>query len=161
VTRALLDRISSLDGTLHSYALVMADVAVAQAEAAVVEIAAGRYRGPLHSVPIAVKDLCWTKDYPTAAGMTVYKHYRPHDDATVVRCLKDAGAVLRGKLQVTDGAHSDHHPLVTPPTNPWNAGYLPGISSSGPGVATAPACAAARSPRIPAGPFAGRPLPTA
>lgn len=137
VTRALLDRISSLDSALHSYALVMADVAMAQAEAAEAEIAAGRYRGPMHGVPIAVKDLCWTKDYPTTAGMAIHKGYRPRDDATVVRRLKDAGAVLLGKLQLTDGAYSDHHPSVTPPTNPWNAGYWPGISSSGPGVATA------------------------
>jgi amidase len=137
VTRAQLDRIASLDGELGSYALVMADVAMAQAEAAEVEIADGRYRGPLHGVPIAVKDLCWTKGVPTAAGMAVYRDYCPNEDATVVRRLRDAGAVLLGKLQLTEGAYSDHHPSVTPPKNPWNAEYWPGISSSGPGVATA------------------------
>jgi amidase len=137
VTRALLDRITSLDGTLHSYALVMPDVALAQAEVAEAEIAVGRYRGPLHGVPIAVKDLCWTKDYPTTAGMAIHRNYRPQQDATVVRRLKDAGAVLLGKLQLTEGAYSDHHPSVTPPRNPWDADYWPGISSSGPGVATA------------------------
>jgi amidase len=137
VARAQLDRIASLDGALGSYALVMADAAMAQAEAAAAEIAAGRYRGPLHGVPIAVKDLCWTKGFPTAAGMAIYKDYRPHEDATVVRRLKEAGAVLLGKLQLTEGAYSDHHPSVTPPKNPWNAEYWPGISSSGPGAATA------------------------
>jgi hypothetical protein len=124
VTRALLNRISSADCTLHSYALVMADVAMAQAEAAEAELAAGRYRAPLHGVPIAVKDLCWTKGYPTAAGMAIHKHYRPHDDAIVVRRLKDAGSVLLGKLQLTEGAYSDHHPSVTPPRNPWGCRLL-------------------------------------
>jgi amidase len=137
VTRAQLDRIASLDGSLGSYALVTADVAMSQAEAAQAEIAAGRYRGPLHGVPIAVKDLCWTKDIPTAAGMAIYKNYRPVEDATAVRRLKEAGAVLLGKLQLTEGAYSDHHPSVTPPKNPWNAQYWAGISSSGPGAATA------------------------
>jgi amidase len=137
VTHALIDRIASLEGALGSYALVTADAAMAQAKSAEAEIAASRYRGPLHGVPIAVKDLCWTKGVPTAAGMAIYKDYRPDEDATVVRRLKEAGAVLLGKLQLTEGAYSDHHPSVTPPKNPWNADYWPGISSSGPGAATA------------------------
>jgi amidase len=137
VTRAQLDRIAALDGALGSYAQVMTEVAMAQAETAEAEVAAGRYRGPLHGVPIAVKDLCWTKGFPTAAGMAIHKDYRPADDATVVRRLKEAGAVLLGKLQLTEGAYSDHHPSVTPPKNPWNAEYWPGISSSGSGSATA------------------------
>jgi len=137
VTQALIDRIATLDGALGSYALVTADAAMAQAKSAEAEIAASRYRGPLHGVPIAVKDLCWTRGVPTAAGMAIYKDYRPDEDATVVRRLKEAGAVLLGKLQLTEGAYSDHHPSVTPPKNPWNADYWPGISSSGPGAATA------------------------
>jgi amidase len=137
VTRAQLDRIVALDSKLASYALVMADVAMAQAEAAETEIAAGRYRGPLHGVPIAVKDLFWTKDAPTAGGMAIHRDFRPVEDATVVRRLKDAGAVLLGKLQMTEGAYSDYHPSVTPPRNPWGAEYWSGISSSGSAVATA------------------------
>lgn len=137
VTRAQLDRIASLDDELGSYALVMADVAMADAERAEAEIAAGRYRGPLHGVPVAVKDLLWTQGFPTAAGMAIHKTYRPREDATVVRRLQEAGAVLLGKLQLTEGAYADHHPSVTPPKNPWNVDYWPGISSSGPGVATA------------------------
>src|SRR5262249_36911937 len=137
VTRAQLDRIAALDSTLRSYALVIADVAMAQAEQAAAEIAAGRYRGSLHGVPIAVKDLCWIRGHPTAAGMPIHRNYRPDEDATVVRRLKQAGAVLLGKLQCTEGAYSDHHPSVTPPRNPWNTDYWPGISSSGPGAATA------------------------
>jgi amidase len=136
-TRAQLERIASIDPALGSYALLMADAAIADAETAEAEIARGHYRGPLHGVPIAVKDLCWIKGVPTAAGMAIYKDFRPADDATVVRRLKQAGAVLLGKLQMTEGAYSDHHPSVTPPKNPWHSGYWPGISSSGPGAATA------------------------
>lgn len=137
VTRAQLDRIASLDSALGSYAFVTAELALAQAEEAETEITAGRYRGPLHGVPIAVKDLCWTKGVPTAAGMAIYKDYCPNEDATVVRRLKDAGAVLLGKLQLTEGAYSDHHASIMPPKNPWNADYWSGMSSSGSGVATA------------------------
>jgi amidase len=137
VARAQLDRIAALDGELGSYVHVMADTAMAQAETAQAEIAAGQYRGPLHGVPIALKDLFWTKDFPTAAGTAVHRNFRPDEDATVVRRLKEAGAVMLGKLQLTEGAYSDHHPSVMPPKNPWNADYWPGISSSGPAVATA------------------------
>jgi amidase len=69
--------------------------------------------------------------------MAIHRDYCPAADATAVRRLRDAGAVLLGKLQLTEGAYSDHHPSVTPPKNPWNADYWPGISSSGPGAATA------------------------
>jgi amidase len=137
VARAQLDRIAALDGQLGSYVQVMADAAMAQAETADAEIAAGRYRGPLHGVPIALKDLFWTNDVPTAAGTAVHRDFRPDQDATVVRRLNEAGAVVLGKLQLTEGAYSDHHPSVTPPKNPWNSDYWPGISSSGPAVATA------------------------
>ncbi|WP_394841144.1 amidase [Pendulispora brunnea] len=137
VTRAQLDRIAALDGALCSYAHVTADAALAQAEAADAEMAAGRYRGPLHGVPIAVKDLCWTEGIPTAAGMAVHAGHRPTEDATVVRRLKEAGAVLLGKLQLTEAAYADHHASIVPPKNPWDAEAWPGMSSSGSGVATA------------------------
>ncbi|MGO4834590.1 amidase, partial [Rhizobiaceae sp. 2RAB30] len=125
------------DGDLHSYVQVLGTAARAQAEAADDEIAAGRYRGPLHGVPIAIKDLCWIEGMPTAAGTTVYKDFVPAEDATVVRRLKAAGAIVLGKTQLTEGAYSDHHPSVTPPRNPWNGDYWTGISSSGSAVATA------------------------
>lgn len=137
VTRAQLDRIAALDGELGSYVQVMTDAAMAQAEAANIEIAAGRYRGPLHGVPVALKDLFWTKDVPTTAGTAVHRNFRPDQDATVVRRLHEAGAVVLGKLQLTEGAYSDHHRSVTPPKNPWHADYWSGISSSGAAVATA------------------------
>lgn len=137
VTEAMLERIAALDGALASYALVTAEIALAQADQADAEIAAGRIRGPLHGVPIAVKDLCWMKGVPTAAGMTIYADFRPDEDATVVTRLQEAGAVILGKLQLTESAYADHHPKITPPKNPWNAAYWPGASSSGSGVATA------------------------
>lgn len=137
VTQAQLDRIAKLDGALKSYALVMRDAALEDARRADKEIAAGNVRGPLHGVPIAVKDLCWTKGVPTAAGMTIHKNFLPTEDATVVRKLRDAGAVNLGKLQLTEGAYADHHPKIAPPVNPWNKAHWSGASSSGSGVATA------------------------
>jgi len=136
-TAAQLERIAALDGRLHSYARLMADAAMVQSESADAEIAAGRYRGPLHGVPVAVKDLFWTQGVPTAAGMSIHRDFRPPQDATVVARLTRAGAVLLGKLQMTEGAYSDHHPTVTPPVNPWDPRAWTGISSSGPGVAVA------------------------
>jgi len=137
VTQAMLGRIAALDGTLASYALVLPELALAQAAQADAEIAAGTLRGPLHGVPIAVKDLCWMEAVPTAAGMTLYADFRPDEDATVVSRLQDAGAVILGKLQLTESAYADHHPAITPPKNPWSAEHWPGASSSGSGVATA------------------------
>lgn len=137
VTLAQLDRIAALDGKLSSYVTVMADQALAAAERAGREIAAGQHRGVLHGVPVAVKDLLWTKDAPTAAGMAIYRGFRPGQDATAVARLRDGGAIILGKLEMTEGAYSDHHPSITPPVNPWDADYWTGISSSGPAVATA------------------------
>jgi amidase len=136
-TQGQLDRIARLDGTLKSYAHLTAASALEQAHAAAKEIAGGNVRGPLHGVPIAVKDLCWMKDVPSAHGMTIYRDYRPKEDATVVARLKNAGAIILGKLQQTEGAYADHHPEIDAPKNPWNADLWSGASSSGSGVATA------------------------
>jgi amidase len=137
VTRALLDRIDRLDPRLRSYATVTAERALADAEARDAETAAGSSRGPLHGVPIAVKDLCDTAGIATAAGMTVHRDRVPTADATVVARLKAKGAVILGKLQMTEGAFGAHHPSIAPPINPWNAAYWTGSSSSGSGAATA------------------------
>jgi amidase len=136
-TKAELDRIAALDKTLLSYALVTPEAALEQAKKAEAEIARGDIKGPLHGAPIAVKDLCWTKGVPTAAGMTIYRDFRPDEDATVVKKLRAAGAIILGKLQLTEGAFADHHPDIPPPVNPWNAAHWSGASSSGSGVATA------------------------
>ena len=137
LTRGLLERIAERDGALHGYETVMAKSAVAEAEAATREIAAGRRRGPLHGVPLAVKDLLWTHDAPTAAGMAIHRGFRAAEDATVVARLRAAGAVILGKLAMTEGAYAGSHPDMTVPVNPWDAEAWPGTSSSGSGVATA------------------------
>ncbi len=136
-TKAQLARIQRIDGKLKGYATLMADSALADAARADAEIAKGEIRGPLHGAPIAVKDLCWTKGVPTAAGMTIYADFRPDQDATVVKRLRAAGTVIMGKLQLTEGAYADHHPKIAVPVNPWNAAHWSGASSSGSGVATA------------------------
>ncbi len=137
VTKAQFARIDEVDGALKSYVRVMTDSALAEAARADAEIAKGELRGPLQGVPVGVKDLCWTAGVPTAAGMTLYKDFVPTEDGTVVRKLREAGAVILGKLQLTESAYADHHPSVSPPVNPWNAAHWPGVSSSGSGVATA------------------------
>lgn len=136
-TTAQLERIACLDPHLASYALVTADEALASAAAADAEIAARRYRGPMHGVPIGVKDLFYTKGIRTSGGMAVHRDFIPAEDATAVARLRQAGAVILGKLQMTEGAYSDHHPSVIPPKNPWNPEYWTGISSSGSATATA------------------------
>lgn len=137
IVQAQLARVAHLDRELHSFALVTAEAALDEALRVDAQIARGHYLGPLHGIPLAVKDLFWTRGQPTAAGTKVYREFRPPCDATTVQRLRAAGAVVLGKLQLTEGAYSDHHPSVTPPANPWDADYWPGISSSGSAVATA------------------------
>ena len=137
LTQQLLERIAALDGTLKSYATVMRDQALADARRAEQEITAGRYRGPLHGVPIAVKDLCYTKGVRTMGGSAVYRDFVPTFDGTAVAKLRDAGAVLLGKLNLTEGATAGYSPTFDVPRNPWNVDYWPGLSSSGSGVAVA------------------------
>ena len=136
-TQAILDRIEKVDPRLKSYATVTADRALADAARLDAETAAGLSRGPLHGVPIAVKDLCNTAGIATAAGMAIHRANVPTKDATVVARLRDAGAVVLGKLQMTEGAYGAHHPDIPAPLNPWNAAYWTGSSSSGSGAATA------------------------
>ena len=137
LTRRMLDRIDALDGRLKSYATVMADHALEAARQAEREIASGRHRGPLHGMPIAVKDLCFTAGTRTTGGSGVFKDFVPAQDGTVVTRLRHAGAVLLGKLNLTEGAMAGYHPDFAVPVNPWNPDYWSGVSSSGSGVATA------------------------
>ena len=137
VTEAMLGRIEALDGRYSSYATVMADQAMQSAARAENEITAGRYLGPLHGVPIAVKDLCFTRGVPTMGGTPVLSGHIPDFDATVISKLATAGAVLLGKLNLTEGAMAGYHPGFSIPVNPWDPERWTGASSSGPGVATA------------------------
>ncbi len=93
ITKAQLHLISDLDPDLHAYSQVMEASALEQAKTADEELAAGCYRGPLHGVPIAVKDLCWVEGQRTRAGTLVHQNFIPDEDATVVRRLKQAGAI--------------------------------------------------------------------
>ncbi len=136
-TRAVLDRIHKLNPTLRAYLHVMDDSALRHAEVADKEIAAGKYRGPLHGVPIAVKDLCWTKGVPTTCASKVLRDFHPDSNATVVDRFEAAGAVLLGKLHLTEFAMAWYHPEIPTPINPWDAKLWPGASSSGSGVAVA------------------------
>ena len=137
VTEAILSRIEALDGRYSSYATVMADHAMDSAQRAENEIAAGRYLGPLHGVPVAVKDLCFTRGVPTMGGTPVLSGHIPDFDATVISKLASAGAVLLGKLNLTEGAMAGYHPDFPIPVNPWGPDLWTGVSSSGSGVATA------------------------
>ena len=137
LTRAMLDRIARLDTRLHSYITVLPEAALAQATIAEREIGDGIDRGPLHGVPIAIKDLCCTQGVPTTCASRVLADWRPTIDATVVTRLHAAGAVMLGKLNLTEFALSGYSPGLPVPENPWHPGLHPGLSSSGSGVATA------------------------
>src|SRR5512140_105023 len=137
VTEAMLRRIERVDPALKSYALVTPELALAQARAAEQMIGRRQILSQLHGVPVAVKDLCWTEGVATAAGMPLHRDFVPPVDATAVRKLREAGAVLLGKLQLTEGAFADHHPDIPPPVNPWHRDHWSGASSSGSGVAVA------------------------
>ncbi|MCG9131312.1 amidase [Candidatus Poribacteria bacterium] len=137
VTAAMLARIEQLDGQLKSYETVTAEQATAAAQKAEQEINAGKYRGPLHGVPIAVKDLCFTKGIPTRGATKALVGHVPAFDSTVVAKLEAAGAILLGKLVLTEGAMGGYNPEFSIPKNPWNPDRWTGSSSSGSGVATA------------------------
>jgi amidase len=137
LTRAQLERIDALEPSLMAYAMVTADRAREEARRAEAEIQSGHYRGPLHGVPVAVKDLCFTAGTPTRGGSGALANHVPTYDATVVERFRRAGAVLLGKLNTTEGAMLGYHPAFEVPRNPWGEDRWPGWSSSGPGVATA------------------------
>lgn len=137
VTKAQLARIEALDPDLHSYACVTADIALQQAQEAEDELSKGICRSPLHGIPVAFKDLIDTAGVVTAAGMPLHAKRIPKHDATVVTRLREAGVVMLGKLQMTEGAFAVHHSDIVAPDNPWDANHWAGASSSGAGVATA------------------------
>src|SRR5262245_11435551 len=137
ITRATLERIERFDGTLHSYLTVTADSALAAARAAEAEIMRGEQRGPLHGMPIGIKDLCATRGVRTTCGSGVFADVVPAHDAAVVRRLAAAGAITVGKLNLTEFALMGYHPTLPRPRNPWDVRRDTGGSSSGSGAATA------------------------
>ena len=138
LTSAYLDRIAALDGELGAYITVMADQALAQARQAEAEMRAGEDKGALHGIPVAVKDIIYTKGTLTSGGSRVLADFVPGEDSTIVRRLNDAGAALLGKLNLSEFAIGGtiEHPFGTP-RNPWNTEHTAGGSSSGSGIAAA------------------------
>ena len=139
LTEACLARIEAVEPLLNAFVTVTADIARAQAREAGDEIAAGRYRGPLHGIPVAVKDLFATKGVRTTAGSRILADWIPDEDATVVRHLREAGAVLLGKLGMHEFAYgvSSVNPHFGDVHNPWDTTKIPGGSSGGSAVAVA------------------------
>ena len=141
VTEAYLERIDRLDFKFNSYLTVCRGQALEQARAAESAIAAGEYRGPMHGIPVAVKDQIWTRGIRTTNGSRVLADFVPEEDATIVANLKAAGAIILGKTNLTEFAGGGGIERFSPPRNPWNldmrTGGSSGGSSGGSGAATA------------------------
>jgi aspartyl-tRNA(Asn)/glutamyl-tRNA(Gln) amidotransferase subunit A len=138
-TQSCLDRITRLDGRLHTFITVDADGALAAARGLEAELAAGRSRGPLHGVPLAYKDLCVVPGLPTSCGTKTRDYFVAPVECTAAARLREAGAVALGKLNMTElamGPFGDnaHHGDVQ---NPWKPGHCAGGSSSGSAAAVA------------------------
>src|SRR5437764_2935469 len=133
LVEACLDRIHALDGRLSAWTYVDDDGARATAQALAAEASDGRIRGPLHGVPVAIKDIIHVAGMPTTAGARAWAHTRPTGDAPAVSRLRAAGAVILGKTHTTEFAYRD----PAPTRNPWNLGHTPGGSSAGSGPAVA------------------------
>ena len=139
LTRLCLERIQRLGPALNAFITVTADAALEQARTAEREIAGGRYRGPLHGIPIALKDLIDTAGARTTAGSAVFQERVPSGDATVVRRLKAEGAVLVGKTNLHEFAYGGSGVVsyYGAARNPWAREHITGGSSSGSAAAVA------------------------
>ena len=136
-TEAYLDRIASLDHRFNSYLTVMREQALADAQQAEEDIASGQYKGPMHGVPVAVKDQFWSKGVRSTGGSRILADFVPDEDATVIANLRKAGAVVLGKTNMTEFAITGFSHRYATPRNPWNTDSYTGGSSSGSGAATA------------------------
>ncbi|HXH08689.1 MAG TPA: amidase [Alphaproteobacteria bacterium] len=139
LTQAMLERIERLNPRLNAFLTVLPEQAMAQARVAEREIRAGQCRGPLHGIPIGLKDLCATKGIRTTSGSKILRHHIPTEDATVAARLAEAGTILLGKLHMNEFAYGPDGDNVHdgPARNPWNTECLTGGSSSGSGAAVA------------------------
>ena len=139
ITDALLARIEILDAKLHSFITLTAELARQQARQAEQELRSGTDRGPLHGIPIALKDLYMTQGIRTTCHSAVLENWVPEIDATTFTKLREAGAILLGKLGMHEFAFGG--PSIDAPfpavRNPWNTDHIPGGSSSGSGAALA------------------------
>lgn len=134
-----LRTIEERDGDLNAFITVMAEEARQQARLLDTELQLGRDRGPLHGIPIALKDLFYTKGVRTTNGSKIFEDFIPSYDATVVVKLRDAGAVCMGKLNMHEMAYgiTSNNPHFGPVRNPHNRNHIPGGSSGGSGAAVA------------------------
>jgi len=147
-----LDRLERLGPRYNAVVTVMRDHALSQARRAEGDIAAGRYRGPLHGIPYGAKDLLATAGAPTTWGAAPFRDQRFDFDATVIRKLEEAGAVLVAKLAMIElaGGMGYRQPIASftgPCVNPWDANAWTGGSSSGSGAAVAAGSCRSRSDR--------------
>ncbi len=146
LTRQALERIERLEPHLNAFITVLGDQALADATAAERQILLGDYRGPLHGIPIGLKDLLMTRGVRTTGGSAVLADFVPDEDATTVARLRQAGAVIVGKLNLHEFAYgvTNNNATFGPTHNPWRHGYIPGGSSGGSVAAVAAAeCMAA------------------
>lgn len=139
LTEVCLNRIERLNPELNAFITVTAESALARAREAEIEIKKGHWRGPLHGVPIALKDLFDTAGVRTTAASGLLKDRIPDDDSEVVRRLKDAGAVLLGKLNLHEFAYGGSSVIsfFGPVRNPWSTDHIAGGSSAGSAAAVA------------------------
>ena len=139
LTRALLARIDRLNPLLNAYITVTADLALAQAREAEEEIQRGHYRGPLHGIPLSIKDLIATAGVLTTGGPAALSDWVPREDAAVWHRLREAGAVLLGKLGLHEMAagFTNLNPFYGVTRNPWDSSRITGGSSGGSGAAVA------------------------
>ena len=139
LTEAYLDRIRALDGTLHAFIRVLANEALEEARHAEAAIATGGWKGPLHGIPIGIKDIYNTAGIATTGHSALFRDHVPTEDATTVRLLREAGAVIIGKLSTYEFAiGGPSFDLPWPPSrNPWNLDRQTGGSSNGSGTAIA------------------------
>ncbi|OGP46626.1 MAG: hypothetical protein A2W66_06860 [Deltaproteobacteria bacterium RIFCSPLOWO2_02_56_12] len=129
LTRSVLERIAAVDGKLHAYINLMADSALEEARVAEAEIVGGNWRGPMHGIPVAVKDQLDVE----GAAARIRQFTKGVGDATAVRRLREAGAIMLGKLHMSSLPDAD----LPVPRNPWNTEHVTGGSSTGSGAAVA------------------------
>lgn len=133
LAEALLNRIDQLEPSLKAWVYLDREAVLTEARAKEAALESGEQMGPLHGVPIGLKDIYYTAGIPTTACSKVYADFVPQYDATTVKLLKQAGAIILGKTVTTEFACMDPSPTV----NPWNPAHTPGGSSSGSAVAVA------------------------
>ena len=136
-TEAYLERIDDLDFKFNAYLTVCRNEALQAAREAEQAITQGNYLGPMHGIPVALKDQLWSKDIRSTGGSRFLADFIPDEDATIIANLKRSGAILLGKTNLTEFAITGFSHRYSTPRNPWNLDMYTGGSSSGSGAATA------------------------